>query len=675
MGNCDDSISFASLNGDLTPAMTKKTLPKANRIGMGASSRPKPADHDSFADLLPIVHAKDFTPRSSILSSKLITNGKTGVYAPAVGPTPLRPVGTNGARNRPAALKMEPAVLNQVTDIDSYMRGYENEGCRLLPSTNMRLLAQDQAYRVQEPKNGQSDIYGISAYNRDIIAPQPHLSSRSYNTGKLCKLESLCSEIMSATDDDENESSPRPARDDTSYDFSNSLSNYVANGVSGDLENAVSHSITDGHLNDVSNGDTLYTAHSHGLISPRSQASFANCVSVSASSPREGSVPIVRLTQDVYDSLSVAIKTSSREKTQFLKDKEISQKEIEQLRQENKNLRLKITNPPTVFKEGLQEMQVIQDLQDQVGNLQREVTRLTSTESEKIRKLYGQIEAYKLQKSTMGATLIQRDRDLSKMETDIQAMQNVLANTRENDKQRDGRIKGFVEEITKRDREIADLKTSLENQMSNQPVSATRVQGFEDTFLQTQKITHEYASGLKELTMLSALKEESLDQIQKIESLMAANDELTSELRKMHKNAPSQDMIDDLKEKLKGKTAEASRLQNDNRIMNRRLELSQATINKVSDNGKALRGAAHLTVPAAQVKLPTTIFGCIECYVKNLNCDSGAKCRNCIDSDSTCSRWRCSLVHVIKHCPLDRPCQLVHGSDGWLITKEPRPQW
>ena len=132
--------------------------------------------------------------------------------------------------------------------------------------------------------------------------------------------------------------------------------------------------------------------------------------------------------------------------------------------------------------------------------------------------------------------------------------------------------------------------------------------------------------------------------------------------------------VGDLQDQLREKTSACDRLRTTLKTCEKRLENSEQRILRASNNGQALRGAAHPVKPLSNTKLSSLVMGCIECYNMNITCDNKSRCRHCTESNETCRRWRCSLKHILGQCP-NVPCTFPHDADGWLLTTEPRPEW
>ncbi|KAF2119675.1 hypothetical protein BDV96DRAFT_350945 [Lophiotrema nucula] len=152
------------------------------------------------------------------------------------------------------------------------------------------------------------------------------------------------------------------------------------------------------------------------------------------------------------------------------------------------------------------------------------------------------------------------------------------------------------------------------------------------------------------------------------------NEFLSARIIKLQANTQSQDVVKKLEEEKKMKSAEVSRLRQELMKKEKELEGSRATALRITDGGKSYRFAATLVVPSVKAKLPKTVFSCLHCYSKNLQCDNHARCQNCNDAGENCQRWRCTAHHLLKQCATV-PCDLTHTPDGWLMTREERPQW
>lgn len=133
--------------------------------------------------------------------------------------------------------------------------------------------------------------------------------------------------------------------------------------------------------------------------------------------------------------------------------------------------------------------------------------------------------------------------------------------------------------------------------------------------------------------------------------------------------------VDDLKEQLKEKFRECDRQRTQIKNLEHKLSFSEQRTLRASDTVASLRGGAHLVKPSVKAQLPHMVMGCSECYAHNLPCDDHARCRSCVEKDTSCARWRCSLKHVLLNCPDYPACKYPHDANGWLLLREQRPEW
>lgn len=132
--------------------------------------------------------------------------------------------------------------------------------------------------------------------------------------------------------------------------------------------------------------------------------------------------------------------------------------------------------------------------------------------------------------------------------------------------------------------------------------------------------------------------------------------------------------VSDLQVRLAEKTRTCDQLRNSLRKQEKQVAAYEHTLDRATNASKALHGAAHLVRPQEGTKLSPRVMCCAECYAKNLTCDNMSVCRNCSENNERCSRWRCSLRHVMNRCPRV-PCTFPHEADGWLLRPEDRPDW
>lgn len=162
----------------------------------------------------------------------------------------------------------------------------------------------------------------------------------------------------------------------------------------------------------------------------------------------------------------------------------------------------------------------------------------------------------------------------------------------------------------------------------------------------------------------------------KLKAVVNQNNFLSEQLRQTAISVPTKNVIDSLKQKLEDERSKYSTLANEHNLIQKRILALQSEAKtplpqQARDPG--LCGSAKLVAPAKKSKLPLTVFRCIECYVKGLDCDNGNPCTSCKEDGEVCARWICSWLKYTGSC--DRSCNLVHDDVGWLMTKEPVPQW
>jgi len=338
-------------------------------------------------------------------------------------------------------------------------------------------------------------------------------------------------------------------------------------------------------------------------------------------SPEDRTGPIVQPTEDLYDTLNEIMKTLTQKKSQLLRNEGLSTEENRKLHWELDHLSILTELTGGMKKEGDSRQAISHQIKSDMPILQ------------------------------VGTQMVDQ------------------AHTGHEQQHLECHRK-MIGEIAKRDKEIAELKICLSNAHNSTAIIQSLAS--ERTNLITESTTQ--INNMKE-TLLD--KEKAIKtQTEEIERLATMKDELTGQLEQLReKFSPPQDTIDTLGKRLREKALEICRLNHDLHLMKKKHQQAEERVLRVANTADAIRGAAHLAAPAPNSKLSTTIFSCISCYVKSLTCDNGATCANCKVNGDECNRWRCSLAHILKNCPTSRPCQLVHGSDGWLMTQEPRPEW
>lgn len=227
-----------------------------------------------------------------------------------------------------------------------------------------------------------------------------------------------------------------------------------------------------------------------------------------------------------------------------------------------------------------------------------------------------------------------------------------------------------LSDLAAKDRELEDLKQKLRDQertideltrerdeaasaKANSSDHHNRARNLAETLAQREKVI----TDLRHQIVTEQLK------------VVGLEDDLEAAQAKIN-----QAEIDDIKSKLREKTSVCDRQRNQLKEAEAELKLSQARVMKITKHGESLRGAAHVVKPAETSKLPKLVISCVECYNKNLPCDNSAKCRNCIENNTQCARWRCAVKHKYGDCST-KPCPLSHDSQGWLVLRTERPEW
>lgn len=221
---------------------------------------------------------------------------------------------------------------------------------------------------------------------------------------------------------------------------------------------------------------------------------------------------------------------------------------------------------------------------------------------------------------------------------------------------KDLELEGVKETIYKLKEELEAIKHERETAtraQDNSNAHQLRAKNLSDTLVKREK-------------KMTDLRLELLNEQSRVQSL-------EEELEKLKEKTNEED-IDDLRKKLRETTSDRDRQRNQLKLCERQLKHSNDLVQRASNNGELLKGAAHLVKPNERAKLPKTIVACSECYAYNLQCDNGAQCRSCMDRNTTCQRWRCALKHRLGGCTMT-PCKFPHDSQGWLMTQTERPQW
>ena len=210
---------------------------------------------------------------------------------------------------------------------------------------------------------------------------------------------------------------------------------------------------------------------------------------------------------------------------------------------------------------------------------------------------------------------------------------------------------------------IRKLRTTV-NETNSQKLELTQTQvNSEDVRVRAREHADVLARREK---IITDLRHRLMDANLKVVSLEDENEAL--------KEKSKQTDIEALRIMLREKTSECDRQRNHARLAEAQFKQSQERLLHFTKNGASLQGAVHLVKPQAESKLPRTVHSCTECYANNLVCDNKTICRSCVEGNTPCLRWRCSLKHKLGECPLT-PCKFPHDSQGWLMLPKDRPQW
>lgn len=315
------------------------------------------------------------------------------------------------------------------------------------------------------------------------------------------------------------------------------------------------------------------------------------------------------------------------------------------------------------------------DALEQLAALRRDLNKHSDCERQvgsTIGKLHYQLEANKDYKAAMGRVIREKDMELYKKEmeidglttkvADMEALQKALDESnaelkflRTNKTSEEDAHRRILAQVTaSKEKENADLKAATAHSKATMSDHATRAQNLVDTQNKREK----------KMTQL----QNELD----LERDLTAK--LRDQLDALKEGLPSQKELEDLRQELAKQRATSDRQRNELRVMERRLDLSNKSFQKVESGIAHLRGAAHLIIPNTATRLAKNVFPCMECFVANKDCDSKSRCYNCTLNDVPCARWRCSMKHILQECK-EMPCKFLHDNNGWLVTREQRPQW
>jgi hypothetical protein len=244
-----------------------------------------------------------------------------------------------------------------------------------------------------------------------------------------------------------------------------------------------------------------------------------------------------------------------------------------------------------------------------------------------------------------------------------QAIRELQADVKRLTSERDNAIRAHAH--------VGDLQAKTMRELQ---AEVERVKSERDTAIQIQARAGDHATHARNLADTLAKREKLQTELRLkvVEEGMRCSD-LEEKIERLREKFNPEE-IENLKEQLREKTSLCDRYRNEAKYSQKQYALSQERLKKAGNNGDNLRGGAHLVAPNEKTKLPKNVVTCSECYGMNLNCDSAARCRSCVEGGTKCTRWRCSLKQKIGECDMT-PCLLPHDSQGWLVTPTGRPEW
>lgn len=611
----DDLISFAS--ADSPPAANQAveqipSLPLTKAADRMGEFKRNQLPHDSFADLTGLMRArKPWAPVQSVPPS---TNGMIPLSLKYLSLTSVS-ASRNRSNGSSLAPQAKPFVLQRAPPIESYLR-----------ESGFSTPTPVQQYHTPEPEIGPYQSTGSAT-----------LVNSEHNDPVIERLEALRAEIaeLDSCDNEDTAQAANLAEIDDAQLANNRML----------MED--SHLMTNSFVIGSEFEDTPPMVQSPSPVSQPSlppQAlidvdelqSTADVDTTTLASPTfrfndpVEDEPVVRLTQAAWNSVTEQVATLQKELSNALKQNAQLQRE-----------------------------------KNQVNSSDRDV-------STKIGKLQYQLETNKNHKAAMGREIKQKDMELYKKEMEIDALKAQLKDADSIRKQlervsaelgylrtskatdEEAQTRSIANITASKDKEIAELKAAASRNQSAGADHATRARNNAEALAKQQKIIQDY-------------KEKLFNEQDTVNKLRDRLDDL-------QKSIPLRKELEDLQAKLREKSSLTDKQRNELKLMTRRLELLQQSLHKVKDGAAALRGAAHLINPKANAKLPKLVFPCMECFIRNIDCDSNSQCENCALRGDKCSRWRCSMRQVMQECK-EVPCRFTHDINGWLTTTKPRPQW
>lgn len=332
-----------------------------------------------------------------------------------------------------------------------------------------------------------------------------------------------------------------------------------------------------------------------------------------------------------------------------------------------------------------------QHLQRKVSELQYQAEMLLSEGHDletQLSKLHFRIEANRDYRSDLGRFISLAEIGAKNLQMDTENLLTKLSETETELKRLGGMIGGFgnLQEIKRSiDEEhspaLSVMAPNLDRDAGSIQLATEKLEEQlqqvileQDATLKAEIYASDNISRAQNSVVTIAQREQTITDLrQKYLEEQLKNAHLEDEVEELRAKI-NQEHIKDLEEKLREKTSICGQLRNRLRLTEQQLKISQERLLSTANNGELLRGGAHLVAPSTGGKLPKYVIACSECYANNLPCDSNVICRCCVERNTKCTRWRCSLKHRLDDCPM-APCDLLHDGQGWLTLQDSRPQW
>lgn len=282
-----------------------------------------------------------------------------------------------------------------------------------------------------------------------------------------------------------------------------------------------------------------------------------------------------------------------------------------------------------------------------------------------------QNEANRDQKSNMGRTLAQKEIEIKKKQLDIDELSQKIAGL-EAELATYSRLKGEADLLR---RSLRDSEAAHDQAIATHTATVRDLEAEVDRLKREHHHAGDHAARAHNLAETLTAREKLIIDLRHkhMEEKMRVTD-LEDKVEALEEKVKQED-IDAIKDKLREQSSACDRFRTQLKGTEQQLKLCHERLMIATDGGNNFRGAAHLVKPNVSSKLPKNVVSCSECYANNVTCDSSARCRNCTENNKDkCARWRCSMKHKLGECT-SVPCPLPHDSQGWLVLREPRPEW